>query len=149
MPTQALEDIVEVLNATGRLGIVGVYIAPDPGAPTEARKQGRFELPLAKLFEKTISIGMGQCPVKRYNTFLRDQIVAGRARPSYFVSQRPSLDEAPEAYERFDRRARLHEGGAQARGRVGQAPAAAGISSGRRRSGRRRIGPRPSHGSRR
>ena len=35
---------------------------------------------------------------------LRDLIIAGRARPSFIVSHRLSLDEAPLAYEKFDRR---------------------------------------------
>jgi glutathione-independent formaldehyde dehydrogenase len=84
MPTQALEDIANVLNATGRLGTVGVYISPDPGAPDEPRKQGRFELPWAAFFDKAIEIGMGQCPVKRYNEHLRDEIIAGRAHPTAY-----------------------------------------------------------------
>lgn len=47
---------------------------------------------------------MGQCPVKRYNEPLRDLIVAGRAKPSRIVSHRIELDDAPEAYRRFDKR---------------------------------------------
>jgi len=103
-PTQTLEWAVEVLNATGRLGLVGVYIAPDPGADGEQAKEGTFPLPIASYFEKAISIGMGQCPVKRYNVFLRHMIQTGRARPSFLVSHRESLEAAPEAYEHFDRR---------------------------------------------
>jgi glutathione-independent formaldehyde dehydrogenase len=49
-------------------------------------------------------MGTGQCPVMRYNRQLRDLIVAGRAAPSSLVSQELSLSDAPEAYERFDRR---------------------------------------------
>jgi threonine dehydrogenase-like Zn-dependent dehydrogenase len=53
---------------------------------------------------KGISIGTGQCPVKRYNAYLRDLIVAGKARPSFIVSHRVDLDQAPDAYRRFDQR---------------------------------------------
>lgn len=49
-------------------------------------------------------MGTGQAPVKRYNRQLRDLIVAGRARPGWIVSHELSLDQAPDAYERFDRR---------------------------------------------
>ncbi len=49
-------------------------------------------------------MGTGQCPVKRYNTELRDLIIAGKAAPSLLVSHELPLDEAPGAYEKFDKR---------------------------------------------
>ena len=61
-------------------------------------------LPLGDIFEKGLSIGTGQTPVKKYNAYLRDLIVAGRAKPSFIVSHRLNLDEAPNAYEKFDER---------------------------------------------
>jgi glutathione-independent formaldehyde dehydrogenase len=48
---------------------------------------------------------MGQAPVKQYNVYLRDLIVAGLAKPSFIVSHRIPIDEAPEAYDKFDKRA--------------------------------------------
>ena len=81
-----------------------MYLAPDPGAPTEELKQGIYPLPFAKAFDKAITIGTGQCPVKKYNLFLRDLIIAGRAKPSFIVSHRLPLEEAPDAYDKFDRR---------------------------------------------
>jgi glutathione-independent formaldehyde dehydrogenase len=103
-PTQVLDWLIEVVNPTGAIGVVGVYLAPDPGAKDEQRKQGIYPFPMAKIFEKAISLGTGQCPVKRYNAYLRDLIIAGKARPSFIVSHRVGLDEAPEAYRRFDQR---------------------------------------------
>ena len=103
-PTQVLEWLSKVVNPTGAIGVVGVYLAPDPGAKDKERQQGIYPLPLAELFDKAISIGTGQCPVKRYNAYLRDLIVAGKAKPSFIVSHRVGLDEAPEAYRRFDQR---------------------------------------------
>lgn len=55
-------------------------------------------------WEKGLSVEMGQCPVKRYNVYLRDLIVAGVARPSFLVSHRIPIDDAPEAYRKFDKR---------------------------------------------
>lgn len=103
-PTQVLEQLVELVNPTGSLGIVGVYMSPDPGAADEAAKQGQFRLPWGKVFDKALHIGTGQCPVKRYNLFLRDLIIAGRARPSFIVSHRLPLEEAATAYRKFDER---------------------------------------------
>jgi glutathione-independent formaldehyde dehydrogenase len=60
---------------------------------------------IGKAFEKGLSFGTGQCNVKRYNRQLRDLIVTGRARPSFVVSHELPLAKAPEAYEKFDKRA--------------------------------------------
>lgn len=49
-------------------------------------------------------MGSGQAPVKKYNQYLRDLIVNGRAKPSKIVSHRIQIDEAPDAYEKFDKR---------------------------------------------
>ena len=51
-----------------------------------------------------LSIGTGQCNVKKYNRYLRDMIISGRADPSFVVSHEIGIDEAPKAYEKFDKR---------------------------------------------
>ena len=73
-----LDWLIEVVNPTGAIGVVGVYLAPDPGAKDDQRKQGIFPFPLAEIFDKAIAVGTGQCPVKRYNAYLRDLIIAGQ-----------------------------------------------------------------------
>jgi hypothetical protein len=42
--------------------------------------------------------------VKRYNSQLRDLIIRGRATPSLIVSHELPLDQAPDAYDQFDKR---------------------------------------------
>ncbi len=103
-PTQVLEDLVRLVNPTGQIGVVGVYLPQDPKGVSEKAKQGRFEIPWGEIFEKGLSIGTGQAPVKRYNEFLRDLIITGRAKPSAIVSHRLPLDAAPQAYKDFDQR---------------------------------------------
>ena len=49
-------------------------------------------------------MGSGQAPVKKYNEYLRDLIVNGRAKPSKIISPRIQIEAAPEAYDKFDRR---------------------------------------------
>jgi glutathione-independent formaldehyde dehydrogenase len=102
--TQVLDNCVKVLNPTGSLGMIGVYIAPDPGAKNEAAKQGIYPFSLAEFFDKGITMGSGQAPVKKYNEYLRDMIVNGKAKPSKIVSHHINIDEAPDAYEKFDKR---------------------------------------------
>jgi glutathione-independent formaldehyde dehydrogenase len=77
---------------------------PTPGAPDEHAKQGMLLVAVGKLFEKGLRLGTGQANVKRYNRQLRDLILAGRAKPSLVVSHELPLDQAPEAYEKFDQR---------------------------------------------
>lgn len=103
-PTQVLENCLRVVNATGHLGIIGVYLAPDPGAKDKESKQGIFPFPIAEVFDKALSIGSGQAPVKRYNEYLRDLIVNGRAKPSKIVSHHISIEDVPTAYDKFDKR---------------------------------------------
>jgi glutathione-independent formaldehyde dehydrogenase len=103
-PTQVLDNCVKVLNPTGSLGMIGVYIAPDPGAKNESAKQGIFPFSLAEFFDKGITMGSGQAPVKKYNEYLRDMIVNGKAKPSQIVSHHIQIDEAPNAYDKFDKR---------------------------------------------
>ena len=47
--------------------MIGVYIAPDPGADNKDAKKGIFPFLLADFFDKALSLGTGQAPVKRYN----------------------------------------------------------------------------------
>ena len=86
------------------LGIPGLYVPADPGAPDEKAGKGQILLSFGKLFEKGLHLGTGQCNVKAYNRQLRDLIIAGRAKPSFVVSHEVGLGEAPSAYEKFDRR---------------------------------------------
>ena len=94
-PEMVLDKLVEVVRATGRIGVVGVYDPDDPGAATEDAKQGRYGFNYGLVFDKAISMGHGQCPVKRYNHQLRDLIIRGKARPSLIVSHELPLDAGP------------------------------------------------------
>jgi len=103
-PELVLDNLVQVVRATGHIGVVGVYVPEDPQAATEEAKHGRVAFDYGTAFTKGISIGSGQCPVKKYNRELRDLIISGRAKPSFIVSHELGLDEAPEAYQNFDAR---------------------------------------------
>lgn len=103
-PSQVLDDVIRVTNPTGHVGLIGVYFPEDPGAPNDAEKHGHYTLSLGEAWNKGLSIEMGQAPVKRYNRYLRDLIVAGRAKPSFIVSHHLPLEDAPSAYEKFDAR---------------------------------------------
>jgi glutathione-independent formaldehyde dehydrogenase len=99
-----MDWLIQCVRSTGGIGVVGVYVPHDPGAADEDAKEGRIGFDFGKLFQKGLRVGTGQCPVKRYNANLRDLIISGRARPSLLVSHELSLEQAPAAYENFDKR---------------------------------------------
>jgi glutathione-independent formaldehyde dehydrogenase len=101
-PLWVLDDLVELLNPNGRLGIIGVYPASDP----EGRlgESGRLPVRWGGLFAKSILVGTGRDHDERYNDRLRDLIVAGRIKPGGIVSHRLPLRQAPDAYRLFDGR---------------------------------------------
>lgn len=106
-PGIIINQLIRVVEPTGQLGIIGLYVPEDPGAPEtigELEAQGRLGIDFGKLFEKGQALGTGQCNVKAYNRYLRDLIIAGRAEPSFVVSHREPLENAPEMYEKFDER---------------------------------------------
>ncbi|TFK33381.1 GroES-like protein [Crucibulum laeve] len=103
-PNAVLESLIRVVRPTGGLGIPGLYVPSDPGAPDAASGKGYISFPFGKLFEKGLSLGTGQCNVKAYNRHLRDLIIAGRAKPSFVVSHNLPLDAAADAYDKFDKR---------------------------------------------
>ncbi|MEV4645687.1 glutathione-independent formaldehyde dehydrogenase [Saccharopolyspora sp. NPDC049357] len=103
-PAIVLNSLIETVRPTGRLGVPGLYVPADPGGPSEDAKKGMLLVSIGRMFEKGQVVGTGQCNVKRYNRQLRDMIISGRAKPSFVVSHELSLDDAPDAYSKFDQR---------------------------------------------
>src|SRR5947209_16397469 len=103
-PDIVIHALTQLINPTGRLGIVGVFVPHDSRPNSDLEARGDLAVPWATLFRKDITIGMGRDHDERYNSFLRELIIAGRAKPSVIVSRRVPLSEAPDAFRRFDRR---------------------------------------------
>ncbi len=78
--------------------------SPRTPAWTTPASAGRIGWDYGTFFTKGQRMGTGQAPVKRYNRQLRDLIVTGRANPGLIVSHEVGLDQAVDAYERFDNR---------------------------------------------
>ena len=103
-PAVVLNQLVDTVKHTGGLGIVGLYVPSDPGAPDEHSAKGELLFRIGRFFEKGQTMGTGQADAKRYAHKLRDMIIAGRAKPGFVVSKELPLEDAPDAYERFDKR---------------------------------------------
>ncbi|MDN5757620.1 MAG: glutathione-independent formaldehyde dehydrogenase [Tomitella sp.] len=103
-PAIVLNQLVDTVRSTGSIGVVGLYLPEDPGAPNENAARGELLFKVGRYFEKGQKMATGQADVKKYAHTLRDLIIAGRAKPSFVVSQRLPLSSAPDAYARFDKR---------------------------------------------
>jgi threonine dehydrogenase-like Zn-dependent dehydrogenase len=86
---QALRQAITSCRAGGTVSIPGVY--------------GGFvdKLPLGAAFAKGLTLRMGQTHVHRYLRPLLDRIVAGQIDPTFVISHRLGLEDAPGAYATF------------------------------------------------
>jgi glutathione-independent formaldehyde dehydrogenase len=103
-PYWVIEAIAEIVNPASRVSITGVWPPKDMGAVDGSMAEGKLRVPWAKLFNKNTSIHMGRDDDERWNRKLREMIVSGAAKPSRVVSHRLPLEEASNAFERFDAR---------------------------------------------
>ena len=56
------------------------------------------KFPFGQMWNKELSIRLGQCPVKKYNEQLLHLIETGRIDATKIISHIMKLDEAPKAY---------------------------------------------------
>src|ERR1700735_4270645 len=92
-PNMTMNNLVDSVAATGKLGVVGVFPSKDPKANDKLEKEGQIAFNFGKFFEKGLTMGSGQCNVKAYNRDLAALIANGKAKPSFLVSHELSLDE--------------------------------------------------------
>ncbi|CAM5285720.1 glutathione-independent formaldehyde dehydrogenase [Streptomyces fimicarius] len=103
-PEATMNDLVASVKATGSIGVVGVFLPQDDGAPTELTQQGKLPFDFGQFWFKGQRIGTGQANVKAYNRRLANLIHRGKAEPSFIVSHQLPLSEAADAYRHFDDR---------------------------------------------
>jgi len=104
VPNLVMNNLVQTVKATGRIGVVGVFIPEDPNAKDELAKKGQMAFDFGSFWIKGLSIGTGQANVKAYNRELSKLIEHDKVKPSWIVSHELPLESAPEAYEKFDKR---------------------------------------------
>lgn len=100
-----MNNLVASTRPTGGIGVVGVFVPQDPGAPDDLAKEGKMAFDFGSFWFKGQQIRTGQANVKAYNRRLAKLIHTGKASPGQIVSHHLKLDEAPGAYEKFDSRA--------------------------------------------
>lgn len=108
-PGAVVRNCINVTEAGGGIGLIGVYPpssgGPTPGTPLSNGKEGEFSVNIGSLWTKGISMVAGVVEMRELQPILRDLIESGRAKPSFVIDVILSnLDEAPNAYRRFEKR---------------------------------------------
>ncbi len=99
-----MNELVLAVKATGKIGVVGVFVPEDPKSKEPLQKEGHMAFDFGNFWMKGQSMATGQANVKSYNRQLATLISAGKANPSSIISHQLSLDEAPNAYKHFNNR---------------------------------------------
>ncbi len=103
-PATVLNDIMTVTRAGGKLGIPGLYVTGDPGAPEPEAREGTLKIRFGLGWAKSHVFTTGQCPVMMYHRGLMMAILHGKAQIARAVNATViSLDEAPQGYQDFDK----------------------------------------------
>ena len=104
VPNLTMNNLVKSVRATGGIGVVGVFIAEDPGSPDDLMKKGQLAFDFGTFWMKGQHMATGQANVKAYNRKLRDLIAADKVKPSRIISHELPLEQAPDGYKNFDER---------------------------------------------
>jgi threonine dehydrogenase-like Zn-dependent dehydrogenase len=85
----ALREAILACRNGGTVSVIGVY--------------GGFidKFPMGSVMNRSLTIKTGQCHVQRYMKPLLERIERGEIDPSFVITHRLGLDEAPEGYEMF------------------------------------------------
>jgi glutathione-independent formaldehyde dehydrogenase len=103
-PATVLNDIMTVARAGGALGIPGLYVTGDPGAPDPEAQEGTLKIRIGLGWAKSHAFYTGQCPVMKYNRELMMAILHDRAQIAKAVNATViPLEEAPQGYKDFDK----------------------------------------------
>jgi threonine dehydrogenase-like Zn-dependent dehydrogenase len=85
----ALRQVFQACRKGGTVSIPGVY-----GGVID-------KVPIGAAFNKGLTLKMGQTHVQRYMNPLLERIEKGELDPSYIITHRITIDEAPDAYQMF------------------------------------------------
>ncbi|KAK4141114.1 uncharacterized protein C8A04DRAFT_14325 [Dichotomopilus funicola] len=103
-----LREAVKVTKFNGGIGILGVYIAQgtSEGTPRGGEMKGELKVGVPEMFRKNLTVGMGPVNTSLYEIVPRavELVRTGRVKLGWIVTAQIGIEEAPEAYRRFDRK---------------------------------------------
>jgi glutathione-independent formaldehyde dehydrogenase len=103
-PAAVLNELMDITFVAGGLGIPGLYVVEDPGAPNEDAKKGMLKVRIGKGWSKSLHFHTGQAPVLQYNRQLMMAILHDRIPIAKIVNATViPLEQAPQGYQDFDK----------------------------------------------
>src|SRR5215208_1254366 len=79
-PATVLNAVMSITRAGGAVGVPGLYVTGDPGAPDPKAQEGTLEIRIGLGWAKSHALYTGQCPVMKYNRELMMAILHDRAQ---------------------------------------------------------------------
>ncbi|MDB5857671.1 MAG: Threonine dehydrogenase and related Zn-dependent dehydrogenase [Ramlibacter sp.] len=104
VPNLTMNNLVATVKSAGSIGVVGVFVEEDPNAEDKLEKKGQMAFNFGAFWNKGQRMATGQANVKAYNRLLSRLIEYDKVKPSWIVSHELPLEQAPQAYEKFDKR---------------------------------------------
>lgn len=103
-PAAVLNQLMDVVFVAGGIGIPGLYVVKDPGAPNEESQNGVLKVRFGKGWSKALHFHTGQTPTLQYNRQLMQAILHDRLPIAKIVNATViKLDDAPQGYRDFDK----------------------------------------------
>jgi glutathione-independent formaldehyde dehydrogenase len=103
-PASVLNQLMDITFVAGGVGIPGLYVVEDPGAPNEDAKKGMLKVRIGKGWSKSLHFHTGQAPVLQYNRQLMMAILHDRIPIAKIVNATViPLEQAPQGYKDFDK----------------------------------------------
>jgi len=103
-----IEEAIKVTKFNGGIGLIGVYasLPSSAGAPLADTMDRQLSVSLPDMWLKNLTMGTGSVAPALYDVLPRtwDLVRSGRAKLDWVVSSQIGIEDAPEAYRRFDRK---------------------------------------------
>lgn len=100
-----LRNMINVTATRGGMGAVGIYadVHESSGVPLADAIRNDVSFPIGTFFSKSLSYKAGAVNPLDVAPELSELISNGQADPSFIISSQIGIEEAPDAYSRFDR----------------------------------------------
>ncbi|KAK1753843.1 hypothetical protein QBC47DRAFT_461860 [Echria macrotheca] len=103
-----LQEAIRVTKFNGGIGLIGVYAAlgKSAGAPRGDTLDRELSVSIPDMWLKNLSIGSGTVAPALYEVLPKafELVKSGRAKLGWVVTAQVGIEEAPEAYARFDKK---------------------------------------------
>ncbi|RYH09684.1 glutathione-dependent formaldehyde dehydrogenase [archaeon] len=90
---EILEECFKVCRPFGHVSIIGDYVGY------------ANQFPIGMIMMKHLRLESGPCPMQKYFPFVLEKLEDGTIDPSFMITHRISLEEAPKAYQMLNERA--------------------------------------------